>query len=132
MGYSRIARTLNAEGALAPKPKRVRDSSGKLQATRSPGWSHSTVKVILDRRLYLGEAVWNRTKKRDKRGKKIRGRKLPLRPESEWIRTAAPPIITETEWRTAHDRLDTVRARLQGLRQDDENAAPAMLNPHSC
>ncbi len=120
MGYSRIARTLNAEGAPAPKPKRVRDASGKLQATRAPGWSHSTVKVILDRRLYLGEAVWNLTKKRDKWGKKIRGKRLPLRPETEWIRTAAPPIITEAEWRAAHDRLDNVRERLQALRPDDE------------
>jgi site-specific DNA recombinase len=119
MGYSRIARTLNTEGAPAPKPKRVRDASGKLQATRSPGWSHSTVKVILDRRLYLGEAVWNRTKKRDKRGKKIRGRKLPLCPESEWIRTGAPPIITDAEWRAAHQRLDNVRERLQALQPVD-------------
>jgi site-specific DNA recombinase len=120
MGYSRIARTLNAEGAPAPKPKRVRDATDKLQATRAPGWSHSTVKVILDRRLYLGEAVWNRTKKRDKWGKKIRGKKLPLRPETEWIRTAAPPIISEAEWGAAHNRLDSVRERLQALRPHDE------------
>ena len=115
VGYSRIARGLNAEGAPAPKPKRGRDASGKLQVNRLPCWSHSTVKIILDRRLYLGEVVWNRTKKRDKWGKKIRGKKLPLRPETEWIRTAAPPIISEAEWYAAHDRLDGVRERLQAV-----------------
>lgn len=119
MGYSRIADTLNKEGAPAPKPKRVRDKSRALVPNpRGPEWSHSTVKVILDRRLYLGEATWNVRRKRDKRGKKIRGkgkRAERFRSESEWIRTAAPPIITEAEWRAAHDRIDSARERARAL-----------------
>lgn len=100
-GYSRIAKILNTEDAPAPKPKR-----GRL-----PGWSHSTVKTILDRRLYLGEAVWGRTKKRDKWGRK----NLTRRPESEWIRAEVPPIVTDAEWRAAHDRIDTARQRTQAV-----------------
>jgi site-specific DNA recombinase len=100
-GYSRIAKILNIEGAPAPKPKRG----------RSPGWSHTTIKSILDRRLYLGEAVWGRTKKRDKWGRK----NVTRRPESEWIRAAVPPIITDAEWRAAHDRIDTTRQRMQAV-----------------
>jgi DNA invertase Pin-like site-specific DNA recombinase len=77
-GYSRIAKLLNAEGAPAPRPK----------CGRPAGWSPSTVKVILDRRLYLGELVWNRRKKRD-----AWGHRAPhVRPESEWIRTSAPHL----------------------------------------
>lgn len=80
-GFSRLAKLLNVENALAPKPKRG----------HSPGWTPSTVRVILNRRLYLGEAVWGRTKKRDKWGQT-----KPTRlPETEWIRAAAPPIISE-------------------------------------
>jgi site-specific DNA recombinase len=126
MGYSRIADKLNTEGAPAPKPKRVRDASrGLVPNPRQPEWSHSTVKVILDRRLYLGEATWNRTRKRDKRGRKIRGegkKAERLRSEAEWIRTAAPPIITEAEWHAAHDRIDGVRERLKALRPEGEAA----------
>jgi DNA invertase Pin-like site-specific DNA recombinase len=54
-GYTRIAKQLNAEHAPAPKPKRDKPA----------GWAPSSVKEILDRRLYLGEVVWNRSKKRD-------------------------------------------------------------------
>ncbi|MEN3339851.1 MAG: site-specific recombinase [Acidobacteriota bacterium] len=122
MGYSRIADTLNREGAPAPKKKRVRDASGAFVPNpEKPEWSHSTVKVILDRRLYLGEATWNVRRKRDKRGKKIRGKgRKPerFRSETDWIRTAAPPIITEAEWRAAHDRIDAARERVQALRPE--------------
>jgi len=124
MGYSRIADTLSTEDAPAPKPKRVRDASGALvRNPRESEWSHSAVKVILDRRLYLGEAIWNRTRKRDKRGRKIRGKGKKaerLRSETEWIRTVAPPIITEAEWSAAHDRIEGVRERMKSLRPNGE------------
>ena len=101
IGYSRIAKQLNAEQAPAPRPK----------ANRPAGWSPSTVKVILGRRLYLGEVIWNRTQKRDSWGQK----RLQRRPEADWIRMTvpAPRIVPETAWRAAHGRLDRVRARLQ-------------------
>jgi DNA invertase Pin-like site-specific DNA recombinase len=102
-GYTRIAKLLNAEHAPAPRPK----------GNRPAGWSPSTVKVILDRRLYLGEAVWNRSQKRNGWGEAAWRR----RPESEWIRSSVPAlrIVSDAEWRAAHSRLDGVRASLQAV-----------------
>ena len=99
-GYSRISKRLNLEGAAAPKPKR-----GRL-----PGWTPSTVRVVLNRRMYLGEGVYNQTEKRDAWGQK----KLRRRPQSEWIPVAAPRIISDEEWRLAH-RFDGERKRLQAV-----------------
>jgi site-specific DNA recombinase len=100
-GYTRIAKLLNAEHAPAPKPK----------AGRPSGWSPSTVKVVLERRLYLGEVVWSRTKKRDAWGRKA----LRHRPEADWIRTTDKSlrIVSDPEWAAAHNRLDGVRTRLR-------------------
>jgi len=70
-GYARIAKLLNAEHAPAPRAK----------GQRPVGWSPSTVKVILDRRLYLGEQVWNRTQKRDSWGQK----RWRRRPTTAWL-----------------------------------------------
>jgi len=68
------------------------------------------VKEILDRRLYLGEVTWNRTQKCDTWGQKNQR----TRPETEGIRTAAPAlrVITDDQWRLAHGRLESIRARL--------------------
>jgi site-specific DNA recombinase len=49
MGTRRIAHTLNAEGALAPAPRRT----GRPRA-----WCPSTIHAILTRSLYRGEVVW--------------------------------------------------------------------------
>jgi site-specific DNA recombinase len=100
-GYTRIAKQLNAEGAPAPRPK----------AGRPAGWSPSTVKVILDRRLYVGDVIWNRTRKRDSWGQT-----RPInRPEADWIRSSVSRlrIVTHSEWQAAHDRLLGVRAQIQ-------------------
>jgi site-specific DNA recombinase len=99
-GYTRIAKLLNAEHAPAPRPK----------AGRLAGWAPSSVKEILDRRLYLGELVWNRTRKCDIWGQKNQ----QARPETEWIRTAAPAlrIVSDNQWQGAHGRLESIRAHL--------------------
>jgi site-specific DNA recombinase len=100
VGYSRIAKLLNAERAPAPRPK----------AGRPSAWSPSTVKVVLDRRLYLGEVVWNRTEKRDQWGRVA----SHTRPSTEWITLDAPElrIISPAQWQAAHARLDGIRAHL--------------------
>ena len=100
-GFARLAKLLNREHAPAPKPKR----------RRAPGWSASTVRVILNRRKYLGDGLWNQTEKRDAWGQK----KLRRRPETDWIQVATPPIITPEEWQAVHQRLDGVRAQLQAV-----------------
>jgi hypothetical protein len=74
------------------------------------GWAPSSVKVILDRRLYLGEQVWNKTQKCDTWGQKNQ----QVRPETDWIRTAAPAlrIVSADDWHAAHGRLDGIRTQL--------------------
>ena len=92
---------LNAEHAPAPRPK-----PGRLS-----GWAPSSVKEIIDRRLYLGEMVWNRTQKCDSWGQKNQ----QARPETEWIRRSAPAlrIVSDDQWHAAHGRLAGTRERLK-------------------
>src|SRR5689334_15084252 len=60
VGKIRIAKRLNAEGALAPRAQQGRPSA----------WCASSVREVLYRPLYRGAIVWNRTKKRDSWGQK--------------------------------------------------------------
>ena len=111
-GYTRIAKLLNAEHAPSPRPKCGRPAT----------WAPSSVKEILDRRLYLGEVVWNRTEKRDSWGQKNQHD----RPESDWIRTAAPQlrIVSDDEWQAAHGRISATRASITTLSRGQQHQAP--------
>ncbi len=114
-GYTWIAKQLNAEGAPCPRP----------QQGRPAGWAPSSVKTIIDRRLYLGDVVWNQTKKRDKWGQK----KTSDRPECDWLRRAMPElrVVSDDVWNAVHARLDGVRKRQRhvagnvGYRRDVES-----------
>src|SRR2546426_207764 len=93
VGFTNIAKQLNADGALSPRPR-----SGRVRA-----WAPSSVREILFRDLYRGAIVWNRTQKRDPWGIK----RQRARSESEWVRVAAPElrIIADDLWCAAHERL---------------------------
>jgi len=97
-GMVSIARRLNDEGLPAP-----RNSQG-----RRISWSPSSVRSVLFRRLYLGEVIWNKTKKRNPWGIQQQRK----RPEREWVRIPMPQlqIVSEAEWKAAHNRLDATRA----------------------
>jgi hypothetical protein len=97
-GYSAIAKTLNAERAVCPRP----------QQDRPAGWSPSTVRDVLHRDLYRGVLVWNRTKKRDRTGDVAPSRRDP----SQWVRVERPDlgIISDDEWNAAHARIQRARA----------------------
>jgi site-specific DNA recombinase len=97
-GMVSIARLLNDEGLPAP-----RNSQG-----RQISWSPSSVRSLLFRRLYLGEVIWNKTKKRNPWGIQQQRK----RPEKDWLKLAMPQlqIISEADWKAAHDRLDATRA----------------------
>jgi len=56
VGYTRIAKLLNAERAPAPRPHRGRGPVG---------WAYSSVREVLYRPLYRGVVVWNQTRKKD-------------------------------------------------------------------
>ena len=108
-GYTRIAKALNAEGAPTPRP----------QQGRPAGWAPTSIKEVLDRRLYIGEVVWNKTRKRDRWGQ----HRTSDRPESEWLRQSAPAlrIVSEPIWNAAQSRLAAIRSRLDttGRRRRD-------------
>ncbi len=96
-GKTRIAKTLNAEGALSPR----------AQQGRPHAWAPSSVRAVLYRHLYKGVIVWNKTKKRDAWGRR---RQRP-RPESEWLTVEAPQlqIVPDKLWEAAHARLEATR-----------------------
>lgn len=96
-GTRRIAKTLNDEGAPAPRAQQGRPKS----------WAPSSVREALHRELYRGRMVWNTTRKRDNWGQV----KPTRRPETDWIVVDAPElrIVSETQWKAAHDRLGRTR-----------------------
>lgn len=97
-GFTTIAKTLNAEGALCPRPRPL---------TKPRGWAPSSVRQVLLSRLYKGEQVWGRTKKRAPSGV----RKVRRRPEQEWIVVPVPhlQIVPPALWQEAQTRWKHVR-----------------------
>ncbi|MCK4774482.1 MAG: recombinase family protein [Candidatus Krumholzibacteria bacterium] len=52
LGYAAIASRLNEEGILSPR-------NGNYSSKAKAGWGRSTIKNILENRVYTGDAVWN-------------------------------------------------------------------------
>ena len=98
-GQSRIAKRLNEEGAVSPRS----------QQGRPRGWAPSSVHEVLERPLYRGRIVWNRTRKRDRWGQ----HRQHARPAEEWLEVEAPDlhIVSESLWRSVRDRRDERRAQ---------------------
>ncbi|MDP2319548.1 MAG: recombinase family protein [Acidobacteriota bacterium] len=92
-GYTRIAKTLNAERAVCPRPQQDRPS----------GWAPTTIHEIVRRTIYRGEITWNKSRKRDRWGQ----HKQSARPESEWLSISAPElrIVSEELWNATQARL---------------------------
>src|SRR5262249_27585760 len=94
LGFKRIAKTLNAERVLAPRPRR----HGRPRA-----WTPSSIRWIAFNPLYTGRIIWGRTEKRDAWGLKKQSR----RPASEWLER--PPredlrTVSNAPWRAAPRR----------------------------
>lgn len=104
-GYTRIAKTLNAERAPRSTPHR------KRTGTPPSGWSPSTVFEVLHRPLYRGRVVWNKTRKKDATGHTA----VKDRPRSEWFEFDRPElcIVPESTWRTVHARLHGIKSQLE-------------------
>jgi site-specific DNA recombinase len=97
-GIRTIAKHLNAEGRLCPRP----------QQGRPAGWAPSSVWAVLRRPVYKGEIVWGRTKQRDQWGVKAD----IARAEADWLRVPAPHlrIISDALWNDVQARATDTRA----------------------
>ena len=77
------------------------------------GWCPTALRDILQRDLYRGVVVWNRTQVIQRGGT----RKQRKRPESEWLRIDAPElrIVTQTLWDQVEERrTKNMNAYLRG------------------
>jgi len=92
-GLKKIAAALNEAHVTPPRPSK----SGPA------GWAASTLKAVLVRTIYNGRITWNKTKKRDKAGRKA----TTKRAASEWVVVERPDlqIIDDTLWSTVQERL---------------------------
>jgi site-specific DNA recombinase len=99
LGARRIAYTLNAEGAVAPPPRR----NGRPRA-----WAPSSIRAVLTRPLYRGEVLWNQSRKRNAWGI----RQPRRRAAAEWIRyeVSALRIIPEPLWQAVARQRAATRA----------------------
>lgn len=108
-GLTRITKTLNAEGALTPRPQR----------NRPKAWATSSVREVLLRPLYRGEIVWNQSRKRDQWGQQ----KQQARPDGEWLRVEAPElrIVSDDLWQAAHAQFASRQTKhsTKGVRRRD-------------
>jgi hypothetical protein len=95
--HKSIARGLNARGVAAP------GASWKRKTRRSDGvWLVSAINSMLGNERYVGRVTWNRSIwRRDPDSGK---RQRVERPESEWIETQGPAVVSRDIW-------DEVRAR---------------------
>jgi site-specific DNA recombinase len=96
-GFRRIAHGQNAQQAVAPRAHQGRQA----------GWSASTVREVLRSRIYAGEVVWGRTKKRDLWGRRQTAPTARRRPLEDWIVVARPDlrIIPPALWMRVQERL---------------------------
>ena len=101
MGYTSIAKQLNAERALTPIPN----------PGRPRGWSPSTVREVIHRRLYVGECSYMMSRRRGPDG----ATSWAPRPKTEWIRVDRPElrIVPDALWTTVHHRITSIRTALE-------------------
>lgn len=101
-GLASIAKFLNENRLPSPRS----------QQGPPAGWAASSVREVLQRDLYRGVVVWNKTKKRSPQGT-IQQRP---RPESEWVSVEAPDlrIIADGIW--SRVQLKFSQNRKAGLR----------------
>ncbi len=111
-GLRKVAQTLNAEGLRSPRARVGRHHS----------WAPSSIRAVLFNRLYKGEVVWGRTKKRDAWGR----RKESNRPADEWVVTTVETlrIVSDELWATAHESLQS-RQKAYGFKCGSARPAAA-------
>ena len=103
VGHHAIAKQLNAEGVLTPRPT---GASARVGAVVGPRGVH--------RPRYSGDLVWNRTSKCDRWGQ--HQRTIVTRGPSGYVSCADLRIVPDDLWQAAH-------AAYRGVRSRDEHCA---------
>jgi len=100
LGFTRIAKTLNAEHVPAPRGK---------------GWAGSGLREMLYRELYRGVVVWNRSQRIVRGGTK----KQRQRPKDDWVTVSAPQlrIVSDELWHAVQERLAKATPWFAKMRQ---------------
>jgi len=80
------------------------------------------VREILHREQYRGRRVWNKTRKRDRWGQKHQ----TDRPQEEWLTVECESlrIVSDVEWRAAHERIAARRESYDRWKRGESDAAP--------
>ena len=105
VSLKKISWGLNAERIPPPRPRK-----GKQFAT----WCPTGIREMLRRELYIGRAVWNRSRFVKRPGTNHRVRRA--RPQSEWKFTERPDlrIVSDELWRAVRQRFERVRVTYPG------------------
>ena len=115
--FSKIAKTLNAEGV--PAPRRI--YKGRIQDY----WVPSSIREITKNELYHGVRLWNRTEKvlNPGDGTKI----MRTKPQSEWVRVEVPElrIVSEELWEQVRQVNQRTKDKYYGRRQGGFNRSEA-------
>lgn len=115
----RIVSRLNQEGVPGP--------GGRTWVTTAITGRAAYLDGLLRNPIYAGERVWNRTSQtKDRRTGKIRTRQ---RPESEWVRQAAPElrILDPASWATIQARLVATAEAVRAAGNPSAANAPKRL-----
>jgi DNA invertase Pin-like site-specific DNA recombinase len=115
--FSKISKTLNADGVLAPRRK----YKGRIQEY----WVPSSIKEITKNQLYHGVRLWNRTHRElnPSDGTKI----VRTKPQSEWVRVEVPElqIVPEELWEQVQQVNQRMKDKIYGRRQGGFNRSQA-------
>jgi DNA invertase Pin-like site-specific DNA recombinase len=109
LGCKTIARTLNAERQVSPKPRRA----------RARVWTSAGVRGVLMNPIYHGEVIWGRLRTRDNWGQ----RRLTRRSEDAW--TYARRISTHRQPRSVAGCAAHPSGQTGDLREGRQGRAPA-------
>ncbi len=124
MSLRAIARQLTSEGLPTPLERRAVDRTWRRFP---PGtWQPSTVRDLLSSEAYTGRAAWG------KREKSPHSPHRRLRPESEWIPLAIPPIIDTATFEAAKATLARHKALAKRNRKHEYLFAGVWLRCGRC
>ncbi len=109
VGYVRMTKILRERGVLTPQAYSNQNNPDyfKSEYWRKPyDWHATSIRAILNNRVYLGQTVFGRTKTKGFFDKT----RIPA-PEEEWIITEGThePLVTQELWDTVHQMMKARR-----------------------